>query len=239
MSWLGLMPLRGGSKSIPRKNLYPLAGKPLFAWSLEQALESAVFDQLVVATEDADIARAVEARFAGAVTVVPRSPATATDTATSESVMLEVCADTRAEVVALIQATSPLTRACDFREARELFVGRRLDSLLTAVRSRRFIWSDDARPLNYDFTRRPRRQDFAGSLVENGAFYYTRTALLRRTRCRLGGRIGIHEMHQDTAREVDEPEDLAAIERELHARSGPGRAKTRFADTGGTSPFAA
>jgi N-acylneuraminate cytidylyltransferase len=75
------------------------------------------------------------------------------------------------------------------------------------VRSRRFYWSDDARPLNYDPRARPRRQDFAGLLLENGAFYLSSTGMLVASGCRLGGRIGIHVMHEDSAVELDEPAD--------------------------------
>ncbi|MEQ8660829.1 MAG: hypothetical protein RLW62_08430, partial [Gammaproteobacteria bacterium] len=141
----------------------------------------------------------------------------ASDTASSEAVMLEVLAAHPCAVMALVQATSPLTTAADFRAARSQFERDDLDALLTAVATQRFFWTRDARPLNYDPLARPRRQDFAGTLMENGAFYFTRSSILERTGSRLGGRIGIHEMAPHTALEVDEPADLAEVARLLAA----------------------
>ena len=218
MRWLALMPLRGGSKSIPGKNLRHIAGRPLFAWSLEQVLRSKAFERVVVATDADSISAAVKELFGSAVEVIGRSAATATDEASTESVMLEVQRKLPFDVVGLVQATSPLTRARHFVEARERFEHHNWDSLLTAVASRRFYWSCDGRPLNYDPQARPRRQDFAGSLIENGAFYYTRAAILERFRNRLGGKIGIYEMPADTLAEIDEPEDWHVVEQALMAR---------------------
>ncbi|MCC7412863.1 MAG: N-acylneuraminate cytidylyltransferase [Gammaproteobacteria bacterium] len=219
MQWLALMPLRGGSRSIPGKNIRPIAGRPLFAWSLEQALVSQCFDACYVATDSAGIAAAVEREFGNAVTVVGRSAETATDTASTESVMLEFQARVPFDVLALIQATSPLTRAEDYRAARAKFIDENLDSLLTGVESKRFFWTRDGKPLNYDPARRPRRQEFDGMLMENGAFYLTRAHVLREHRCRLGGRVGVHAMAAETAIEVDDPKDWDEVERLLGARA--------------------
>ncbi|MEA1051591.1 hypothetical protein U5801_17520 [Lamprobacter modestohalophilus] len=96
----------------------------------------------------------------------------------------------------------------------------RLDSLLSAVRTKRFFWQDDATPINDDPLQRPRHQDFAGTLMENGAFYITRRAILEQYRCRLGGRIGLHEMPEHSALEIDEPEDWARVEAVLEQSRG-------------------
>jgi N-acylneuraminate cytidylyltransferase len=218
MRWVALLPLRGGSKSIPGKNLRTIAGRPLYAWSLEAALESGCFDAVYVASDAAEIRDDARARFGSRIEVVDRSPANATDTAPSEAVMLELAERVPSDVLALIQATSPLTRAEDFRAARTRFERDQLDSLLTGVELKRFFWTHDGTPLNYDPARRPRRQDFAGSVMENGAFYFTRTSLLLRTGVRLGGRIGVHVMHEDSAIEIDEPADWPAVESLLKRR---------------------
>jgi N-acylneuraminate cytidylyltransferase len=215
MRWVALMPLRAGSKSIPGKNLRPLAGRPLFAWSLGEAIASACFDAVYVATDSEEIGTLANALFPGQVQVVDRSPETATDTASTESVMLEFQGRHPFDVLCLIQATSPLTRAAHFRGAREKFEVEGLDSLLSGVETRRFFWTPRGRPLNYDPAARPRRQDFEGAYLENGAFYLTRAAILRDTRCRLGGRIGIYPMPPETAIEIDEPADWAVAERGL------------------------
>lgn len=218
MRWVALLPLRGGSKSIPLKNLKPLAGRPLYAWSLAAALDSGCFDAVYVLSDSAAIRADVARRFGDRVIVRDRAPANASDTATSESVLAEVAADENCDVLCLVQATSPLTEAADFRAAREQFERDGLDSLATGVLTRRFFWTPDGRPLNYDPAARPRRQDFAGSVMENGAFYFVRAALFAATNVRLGGRIGLYVMDEAHAVELDEPADWDVIERRLAPR---------------------
>ena len=219
MRWVALLPLRGGSKSIPGKNLRPMAGRPLYAWSLEAALASGCFDAIYVASDSAAIRDDARARFGSRIEVIDRDPDNATDTASSESVMKELATHIDCDVLALIQATSPLTQAADFRAARARFEQEGLDSLLTGVAVKRFFWRHDGQPLNYDPTQRPRRQDFAGTVMENGAFYYTRRALFDATGVRLGGRIGVHVMDDACAAELDEPADWPLIEGLLRGRA--------------------
>lgn len=223
MRWLAYMPLRGGSKSIPGKNVRPLAGKPLFAWALGEALAADCFDEVWVGTDSGEIAAAVEREFPGRVHVFDRDAGTCTDQASTESALLEFAAQQDFDVLCTIQATAPLTTAADFRAARQRFEAQQADSLLTATREKRFYWSEDGRPLNYDPAVRPRRQDFPGTLMENGAFYFTRRGVLEQGQCRLGGRIAIHEMSPDTAVEIDEPADWDAVERLLRRRRNAGR----------------
>ncbi|MCC6707213.1 MAG: N-acylneuraminate cytidylyltransferase [Gammaproteobacteria bacterium] len=218
MRWVALLPLRGGSKSIPGKNLRTIAGRPLYAWSLEAALDSGCFDAIYVMSDAEDIRADARARYGARIEVVDRDPANATDTASSESVMLELAANVDCDVLCLIQATSPLTRVEDFRAARARFESEGLDSLLTGVELKRFFWRHDGQALNYDPAHRPRRQDFAGTVMENGAFYFTRRRLLDETGVRLGGRTGVHVMHEECAAELDEPADWPVIEALLKPR---------------------
>ena len=123
------------------------------------------------------------------------------------------------DVMCLIQATSPLTQAEDFVQAKDKFISGSYDSLLSAVPFNRFLWDADEKPINYDPARRPRRQDAAVQYMENGAFYFTTAELLEKSQCRLGARIGIHVMPLDTACEIDEPRDWAVCEQLLLGRS--------------------
>jgi YrbI family 3-deoxy-D-manno-octulosonate 8-phosphate phosphatase len=215
MRWVALMPLRGDSKSIAGKNVRNMAGRPLFAWSLEQAIASKCFDTIYVATDLPEIHKRVSDEFPSAVTIMDRSAATCTDTASTESVMLEFQQQIHFDVICLIQATSPLIRAEDFCAAKHKFLAENLDSLLTAVQSKRFFWTLAGAPVNYDPSKRPKHQDFEGYLMENGAFYLTRAKLLEDDGCRLGGRIGIHEMAAETAIEIDDETDWIIVEQLL------------------------
>ena len=178
--------------------------------------------------------------FPSGVIVLDRSAETCTDTAGTESAMLEFQQRVPFDVIALVQATSPLARADDFRVAKQKFITENLDSLLTAVQSKRFFWSKAGKPINYDPANRPRRQDFEGCLMENGAFYLTRAELLKETGKRLGGHIGIHEMNAETAVEIDEEADWVVVEQLLlrqkfrSASFGTSQIKAFILDVDGT-----
>jgi N-acylneuraminate cytidylyltransferase len=220
---VALVPLRGGSKSIPDKNIRPLCGKPLCAWTLSAALESGAFEEIYVSTDSEKIARTVRDTFGDRIRIIDRPAEFATDTASTESVLFDFMERVPFDWVCLIQATSPLTEARELADAARLLHSGKYDSLLSCVRTKRFFWSDDGKPQNYDPKQRPRRQDFAGTLMENGAFYLARREIVERERCRIGGRIGIVEMHEDSAHEIDEPADWAIIEELLARRTRHGR----------------
>ena len=203
---IAFIPARGGSVSIPKKNIKPLAGRPLIDWVIQPALASGVFAEVWVST-DCDRIAAV-ARACGA-RVHMRAAHTATNTASTESAILDfVAAHPDYDVLCLVQATSPFILPDDFARGLELLRARGADSLVTAVRAHRFLWAVDAatglaRAKNYAPLARPRRQDWDGELVENGAFYMTRRAIVDAHGCRLGGRMVLLEMEEHTFTELD------------------------------------
>ncbi|MGE4495407.1 MAG: HAD-IIIA family hydrolase [Methanosarcina sp.] len=221
--YVALIPARGGSKSIPLKNIKKIAGKPLIYWTIEAAINCSKIDKVYISTDSEkiiDTARNIEnEKFE----VVGRSPETATDTASTESVMLEFANSHDFENIILIQATSPLLTSKDLEEAITIFENSKADSLLSVVEQKRFIWeksSDNfAKPLNYDPLNRPRRQDFEGYLVENGAFYITSKKLLQKAECRISGDIAYYKMPEETYYEIDEPFDWDIIEKLLFSRN--------------------
>lgn len=85
--------------------------------------------------------------------------------------------------------------------------------MLTCVRNYRFFWNDDGSSMNYDYMNRPRRQNFSGMLMENGAFYINTVGNILSNGNRLGGKIGIYEMPEYTATEIDEPDDWMILEK--------------------------
>lgn len=217
MTNVALIPLRGGSKSIPKKNIKPLAGKPLSAWTLEAAAACVAINTVYVSTDSDEIAEVVQGLDSG-IQVIMRPVEYATDEASTEAVMLHFKSQVDFDVLVTIQATSPLLTAHDLDRALAQFNEQQLDSMLSAVRTKRFFWHDDATPINYNPLSRPRRQDFPGTLMENGAFYITRHEILQRYQCRLGGKVGIYEMDESTAVEIDEPGDWERVERMLLQR---------------------
>jgi N-acylneuraminate cytidylyltransferase len=211
---VALVPLRGGSKSIPLKNIKNIAGRPLCAWVLESACEALGPSNVYVSTESIEISDVVNSLDMG-VTIIDRPDELATDTASTESVMLHFADKVKFDILITLQATSPLTSADDIRNALGLFEKEGYDSMLTGVRFKRFFWTLDGKAVNYDPLKRPLRQEIDGWIMENGAFYITRYEILQHYRCRLGGKIGIYEMPPETAVEIDEPEDWEIAERHI------------------------
>ena len=212
---IAFIPVRGGSKSIPLKNIKPLCGKPLVCWNIEALEACPKVNQIIVATDSDQIERTVNERRYTKTTVYRRNPQNASDTATTESAMLEYIQAAKLPpdtTFMLVQATSPMTQTAHFTEALEQYAREECDSLLTCVRTYRFYWSPDGTPLNYDYRRRPRRQNFNGTLMENGAFYINTVANILASGNRLTGRIAVYEMPPYTAAEIDEPDDWTLIE---------------------------
>jgi len=207
---IAFIPVRCGSKSIPFKNIKEICGKPLVYWNLLALENSKNIDEIYVATDCKKIKEVVENFEFKKVKVYDRDAKNANDTASTESVMLEFINKSSFDdndLFLLVQATSPLTQTEDFNEALKKLKIDNTDSLLTCVRTKRFYWNDDCIPLNYDYTNRPRRQDFEGMLMENGAFYINRIKNIKKDKNRLSGKITIYEMKEFTSVEIDEEDD--------------------------------
>lgn len=211
---VSLIPLRGGSKSIRYKNIKEIAGKPLCYWTLKAATESKYIDEVWVSTEDQKI-KDVVVSLGLNVKVIDRPQELAEDTSSTESVMLHFMEHVDFDILNLIQATSPLTTAKDLDTALEQFIKGNYDSLVTGVSIKRFFWTREGKVLNYDPHKRPRRQDWDGTIMENGAFYFTKRSILESQKNRLGGNIGVYEMSPGAAIELDELEDWDIAEKNL------------------------
>lgn len=219
---------RGGSKSIPLKNIKIFNRYPLIFWNITSAFLSNLFDNdnnhpnIFVSTDHEQIAK--ESIKSGA-QVFYRSIQTATDTASSESAMIEFAkAHPEFDIIILLQCTSPLTSHEDIKKAYDKFIRLGADSLVSVTREHRFIWKEKEEdqtgfvdPQNYDPINRPRRQDWNGELIENGAIYICKRIGLLKYKSRLFGNITYYEMHPNTRFEIDEPNDWDIME-QLHKK---------------------
>lgn len=215
MKTIAFIPVRGGSKSIPLKNIKPFCGKPLVCWNIEALEACPEVDEIIVATDSDDIWNTVESFHYKKTVLYRRSAENACDTASTESVMLEYINHAQLDednVFMLVQATSPLTETIHFTEALQMYAKGEYDSIITCVRNYRFFWNEDGTSMNYDYMNRPRRQNFNGMLMENGAFYINTVKNILGNGNRLGGKIGVYEMPEYTATEIDEPDDWIILE---------------------------
>jgi N-acylneuraminate cytidylyltransferase len=216
---VAIIPARGGSKGIPRKNLRVLAGKPLVAHSIDQARQTPAIERVVVSTDDREIGE-VAVRYGAE--VVWRPAELSGDTASSESALLHALDHLRdrdgyePELVVFLQPTSPLRRRDDIGRAVQTLLDEGADSLFSARHVEGFLWrlsEEGVVPVNYDPTRRPRRQDLVETyLEENGSIYVFRPWVLRTHGSRLGGKIAVHLMDALDSFQVDALSDLELME---------------------------
>jgi N-acylneuraminate cytidylyltransferase len=211
---VSVIPARGGSKAIPKKNIIPFLGRPLITYTIHQAVESDRIDKTYVSTDDGHIADV--SRDAGA-QVINRPDELAGDTASTEATLLhafETMAESP-EILVLLQCTSPLRREDDIDETIRLVQDGGFDSSLTCSEDHSFYWkrqNGTAVPINYDPAERQRRQELSRRFEENGSVYVMKRELLEEDHCRLGGDIGIHEMPKELSFEIDTPEDYRIVE---------------------------
>lgn len=214
---VAIIPARGGSKGIPRKNLIDICGKPLIAWSIEQAKNAELIDDVFVSSDSDEILKVAETYGAKA---IRRPDEISGDTATSESAWIHALdfiekSGAKVEYMMGMQATSPVRHASDLDQAMAKMKNENLDSLFSAAQiGDFFIWKQvhgayDS--INYDYRSRKRRQDFASQILENGSFYIFKPDLIRKSNNRLGGKIGIHEMPLWKSFELDDHEDIKFI----------------------------
>lgn len=217
---LALIPARGGSKGIPRKNLVDCGGRPLIAWTIEQALAVGGLD-VVVSTEDAEIAAVARAHGAD---VVDRPAELAQDTTATEPVVehaidVRTRAGRQPDQVMLLQATSPVRLPGTLARALSEFADSGADSLVGVVPQAPFLWwATDPPTADYDVDARPRRQDLTSDRLryrETGSLYLTRTEIYRERHNRLGGRVHLFVMDELEGTDIDAPADLAEADRIL------------------------
>jgi YrbI family 3-deoxy-D-manno-octulosonate 8-phosphate phosphatase len=221
MKKVAIIPLRKGSKGILGKNKKKMLGRPLFSWVLTEAIFSDL-DEVYVFTDDSEIVDYVEREYhwTSKVKALLRNEENANDTASTESVLIEFAKKINQEydILCLLQATSPLTLAVDINNGLNKIVKESFDSALSVVKTPRFTWNKEGTPQNYDVFNRPRRQDFEGLLVENGAVYCTTKEVFLKSNNRVSGSIGLIEMPEETLMEIDSLSDWNIIENLLIER---------------------
>ena len=212
------IPVRGGSKSIPLKNIKILNEKPLVFWTAYAANNADCIDKVIIATDSEEIKNTVKTFNLNKVEIYDRNPENASDTSSTESVMLEYINQSTLkddDLFFLIQATSPMLKSEHIDNMYNKFIQSSFDSMFSGVREKQFHWietENEVKPINYDYRNRPRRQDFNGIIAENGACYINSVGNIKRDKCRLSGQIGTFELPSYTAYEIDEPVDWLIIE---------------------------
>lgn len=206
MRVIAVVPARGGSKGIPRKNLREVGGRSLVGWAVKAGLEAKLVSEVFVSSEDDDIL--AEGVWHGA-TALKRPAELATDTASTDAVLYHAATELgwRFDLMVLLQPTVPYRRAGLVDDCVERLVETGADSLFTG-HLEHFIWRRAVRT-RHDGTKVPGplvqincrgqrllRQEFQPEdyrWTEDGAVFLVRASVLAETRSRLGGQIEVYE----------------------------------------------
>ncbi|WP_329028545.1 acylneuraminate cytidylyltransferase [Streptomyces sp. NBC_01423] len=223
---LAVIPARGGSKGVPAKNLARVGGVPLVARAVRACLASGEVTDVVVTTDAPAVAEAAraaaEALGEGArLHCVQRPENIAGDTATSEAAVLhaldayEAMWDRTADVVLLVQCTSPFLTREDIDGVAAAVAREGADTAVTVAPFHGFLWRDGTAVedhnygVNHDKRVRPRRQDRPEDLLETGAAYAMDAAGFRTHRHRFFGHTALVRTDPARVLEIDDPHDLA------------------------------
>lgn len=225
MRILGIVPARGGSKGIPRKNLADVCGRPLIAWSIEagkQLLENGVVARCIVSTDDEEIAAV--ARAHGADVPFLRPAAAATDTAKALAYVLHALdtlepADGPYDAVMILQPTSPRRDPAAIAEAVVRLAASDADSLISCYQedyiNELVMYEDEGdgriRPRHPNHNKGVRRQEHGPTMVRNGAVYVTRVPYLRATGQLVCDHPVLLRMEKIDSIDVDTPDDLELL----------------------------
>jgi N-acylneuraminate cytidylyltransferase len=223
MKAIAIIPARGGSKSLPGKNIKLLGGRPLIAWSIEAAMPSRYVSRIVVTTDSDEIGKIAEhfgAEF------LRRPDHLATDKCSLDRVLTHAIKETRAlrnleELVVTLQPTVPLRGPDLIDDCIERLIETDADSLLTVHEGPHFAWQkfgDKAIALNIPVSKRVMRQDITEQdrvYLENGACYVTKTGLLLKAQNRLCGRITPFEIPEENGIDIDTDYDFWLTEKRM------------------------
>lgn len=206
-----LIPARGGSKGIPKKNIIDFNGKPLISYSIQQAKISKYIDDVYVSSDSDEILKVSESY--GALSI-KRPNDLSTDFSSSEDALLHAIMEIgdKYDAFVFLQATSPLRTTEDIDGCVDEFISKSLDSLFSACILEDFlIWDfngEELQSINYDYLNRKRRQDHKPQFVENGSIYVFKKESILNSKNRLSGKIGLYTMENWKMFEIDNLNDL-------------------------------
>ena len=211
-----IIPARGGSKGIPKKNIINFLGKPLIEHSISYAKTSDLVSNIYVSTDCSEIAKVA---LKNTVNVIDRPQSISGDKASTESALIHTLKNitSKPDAIVLLQPTSPLRPKNSLNEALNHFLNNSYDSLLSISPTHRFHWMIDNKKAipKYDFNNRPRRQDMKPeniNYIENGSLYISTYENLVNNNNRLGGNIGYIIFDEKYSYEIDSMNDLQFLE---------------------------
>ncbi len=227
MNVIAVVPARGGSKGIPKKNIMRLAGKPMISYTLDEAKKSKYLDRIVVSTDDHEIAEIC--RGFGA-EVIPRPSEFATDTSPTELALIHVVETLKnnegyeADVVVTLEPTSPLRTHELIDKCIETLLGTDADSVISVTETRECFGRIVDGKFDYLIKdQRRRRQDREPMYKESSTVYVTKTDTLLKRKSVIGERLYAVVARDDEAIDINTPLDFVIAEAVMHWRERRGQ----------------
>jgi len=222
---LAIIPARGGSKGIPRKNVQPLGGKPLLAHTIDAAKAAKFISRVVVSTDDQEISSVAKSYGAE---VIWRPKELSDSKSSSESALLHALEFLRnsenysPDILVFLQCTSPFTSSADIDGAVQTLSEKNADSVLAVTPFHSFIWeydeSGNAVGINHDKSIRKLRQEQTNQYFETGAIYVLKLAGFVEAKHRFFGKTSMFVIPRERSVDIDEPVDLIIAEKVLLKR---------------------
>ena len=221
MRVLAVIPARGGSKGIPRKNLRLMHGKPLIAYAIQNALSCPIITDCVVSTDDDEIASV--AQLYGS-QVVFRDPELAKDAVTLDPVIYDAVGQMEQnkgihyDVVVTLQPTSPLMTSETLNRAMQVFFMGHNDTMISVVNKPHLSWVKKNNRIVPNYKTRLNRQQLPPNYSETGAFFITKREFVVEN-SRLGNNIGVYEVPAQEATDIDSVDDWIVAESVLNKKN--------------------
>ncbi len=221
MRILAVIPARGGSKGIPRKNVRLMAGKPLITYSIENAINSKYEIDVAVSTDNEEIAKIASKNGA---TVIERPENLATDSVTLDPVIfhavefMEKNKSVKYDVVITMQPTSPLLKVESLDGAIDKFIEFGFDTVLSAINKPHLSWLEVDNKIIPAYKERLNRQYLPKNLQETGAFFISKREFVNE-KSRFGPNVSVFEISENESIDIDTPQDWWIAEKELNKKN--------------------
>lgn len=220
MNILAVIPARGGSKGIPKKNIRMMAGKPLISYAIDNARRCNLIDDIVVTTDNEEITSI--AKFYGA-QVLKRSPELSEDKVTLDPVIYDATVKMEKkfnkiyDIVITLQPTSPLLKSETLNQAIISFCKGGADTFISAVNNPHLAWGKNKDGFYPLYEKRLNRQELPANYIETGAFLITKRKYVKET-SRMGNNICIYEVSEEESTDIDNITDWIVCENLLRRK---------------------
>lgn len=215
MNILAVIPARGGSKGIPRKNVRLLNEKPLIYYAISNAKNSDFINDVYVSTDDDEITM-ISKKYESK--IIERNPELGKDAVTLDPVIyealqrIELQEDKKYDIIITMQATSPLLKKETLDKAIEYFISNNLDTLISVINKPHLSWTrDENNVIIPNYKKRLNRQQLPANYLETGSFVITKREYVTET-SRFGKKVSVYEVSEEEAIDIDDYNDWILCE---------------------------